>query len=230
MQAVVLAGGLATRLGARAKSTPKYLLEVAGQPFARWQLERIADAGFDQVVLCIGHLGDAIEEALGSQAFGLRLRYAREGDTLLGTGGALKRAEALLDDSFLLTYGDSYLPFDYAGPLHDLLAHDEALATMAVFENAGRFDRSNVAVEDERVAVYDKNAAAGDHDYIDYGAIALRRSALSRLPDGRSDLSPLQTELARDGVMRAYVASERFYEIGSEAGIADLERHLAGSA
>jgi len=229
MQAVVLAGGLATRLGARAESTPKYLVEVAGQPFARWQLERIAAAGFDEVVLCIGHLGEMIERALSDQAFGLRLRYAREGDTLLGTGGALKRAEALLDDCFLLTYGDSYLPFDYAGPLRDLLAHDDALATMAVFANAGRFDRSNVAVEGERVAVYNKNAAAGEYDYIDYGAVALKRSALSQLPAGRSDLSRLQTDLARDGVMRAYLAPERFYEIGSEAGIADLERYLGGS-
>jgi NDP-sugar pyrophosphorylase family protein len=224
MQAVVLAGGLATRLGPRATKTPKYLIEVAGRPFAHWQLERIARAGFDEVVLCIGHLGDAIEAALGDEAYGAQLHYSPDGGELLGTGGALKAATRLLDDTFLLTYGDSYLQFDYTGPLRDLRAHDDAMASMAVFENAGRFDRSNTRIEGELVAAYDKRRH--DFSHIDYGAMALRRTALERLPSGHCGLSALQSELASEGLMRAFVVDERFYEIGSEAGIGDLEQHL----
>lgn len=228
-QAVVLAGGLATRLGARAQALPKYLLEVGGRPFAAWQLERLAATGYQEVVLCIGHLGDAIRAALGDgSSFGLLLRYSDEGERRLGTGGALVAAAEMLDDVFLLTYGDSLLPFDYSRPLVDLRAHPEADGTMSVLENADRWDRSNVRVAGELVADYEKGATGGGHRHIDYGALALRRSTLESLPSGPRDLAPLLGGLARAGRLRALVVEERFYEIGSPEGLAELEQLLRG--
>ncbi len=223
-QAVVLAGGLATRLGERARDTPKYLVEVAGRPFAHWQLERLAASGYHEVVLCIGHLGDRIRAALGDSVAGLLLRYVEDAGGPLGTGGALRGALPWLDEEFLCTYGDSYLPFDYRAPLDDLRRHGEAGATMAVYRNAGRWDDSNVRVDGERVIAYRKGAA--DMQYIDYGAIALRRSVLAELPEGHSDLGALLAALAARGQMRALVAPERFYEIGSPVGLAALEEYL----
>ncbi len=230
MQAVVLAGGLATRLGELASAAPKYLMTVADRPFASWQLERLTACGFDSVLLLIGHLGGQIEAAIGDGSdFGLRVRYVLDGDTPLGTGGALRQCVDQLADSFLLTYGDSYLPFDYAGPLRDLRAHPEALGTMAVYRNDGRFDRSNTRVRGDLVLSYQKTKASdsttqqnGPGD-IDYGAIALRREAVLRLDPGRSELSELQRRLAEEGLLRAYRAAERFYEIGSAAGLSELD-------
>jgi NDP-sugar pyrophosphorylase family protein len=224
---VVLAGGLGTRLGERARSHPKYLLDVAGRPFASWQLERLAAAGYEEVVLCIGHLGHEVRAVLGDGGGQHpRIRYSDEGDGHLGTGGALALAAGLLDESFLVTYGDSLLPFDYAAPLDDLRAHPEADATMSVLENADRWDRSNVRVEGDRVNAYDKGALGVDYRHIDYGALGLRRAVLGALPAGPSDLALLLGRLARGGRMRALPVGERFYEIGSPEGLEELDRLL----
>ena len=163
VQAVILAGGLATRLLPRTVTTPKSMLEVAGRPFVAWQLEALAGSGFDRVVLCIGHLGRSLREFVADGGhFDLEVSYVEDGPTLLGTAGALRHALGLLDDTFLVTYGDSYLPFDYSAPLADLLAHPDALGTMSVFKNDGRWDASNTRVEGELVTSYEKGAAPGE--------------------------------------------------------------------
>src|SRR5690242_10649949 len=128
MQAVILAGGLATRMRPHTVNTPKALIEVAGRPFIAWQLEKIALSGFSDVVLCIGHLGERLREFIGDGShFDLSVRYSDDGPRLLGTAGALRQALPLLERTFLVTYGDSYLPFDYTAPLRDLDSHSEAL-------------------------------------------------------------------------------------------------------
>jgi NDP-sugar pyrophosphorylase family protein len=161
----------------------------------------------------------------------MALRSVDDGAELRGTGGALRHALDALDDTFLLTYGDSYLPFDYAAPLVDLRAHPDAEATMSVMRNQGRWDASNVRLEGERVAWYGKagnGEAHGDADlaHIDYGAIAMRKSTVHALPEGPGDLAVTLGALAARGALRALVVKARFYEIGSAAGIDALEAHL----
>ena len=93
MQVVILAGGLATRLGPRTRTIPKALLPIAGRPFLAWQLEALTRSGFTDVVLCISHLGEQIRDFLGAgAAFGVTVAYSEDGPKLLGTGGALRRA------------------------------------------------------------------------------------------------------------------------------------------
>ncbi len=223
-QVVILAGGLGTRMLPRTERVPKILLPVAGRPFAAWLLDRLAAAGFEEGLLCVGHLGDEVWRALGDgRAFGLRLAYAEDGERLLGTAGALRRALPALAPTFLVTYGDSYLPFDYMAPLRDLRAHPEALGTMAVFRNDDRFDRSNTAVAGDRVLRYEKRPCDAPPDpsldHIDYGATALRRDVVATLPEGEArDLSAVQRELAAAGSLRALAADRRFFEIGSAQG------------
>ena len=229
MQAVVLAGGLATRLGERTQHLPKALIPIAGRPFLAWQLEALARSGFRDVLLCVGHFADQIREFLGDgSAFSSTVAYSEDGPTLLGTGGALRRALHLLEPSFLVTYGDSYLPFDYAAPLRDLEAHPEALGTMSVFQNHGAWDQSNSAVQGDQVVRYEKSSRDPSLHFIDYGALALRRSAIAEREVGCAwSLESIQSELASSGKLRAYEARERFYEIGSESGIRDLEAKFA---
>ena len=215
----------------RTRDVPKFLLDVAGRPFGHRLLERLTDAGFTDVVLCTGHLAGVIRESIGDgRAFGLRVVISDEGATRLGTAGALRHALGHLRATFLVTYGDSYLPFDYASALDDLEAHPEAIGTMSVFHNEDRWDTSNCEVTDERVVRYEKRPAGSPRDdklaYIDYGAIALRREVIAALPEGPCDLAHVQRDLAQSGKLRALLASERFHEIGSEAGLQDLERYL----
>jgi NDP-sugar pyrophosphorylase family protein len=231
-QAVILAGGLGTRMLPLTRAVPKLLLPVAGRPFAAWLLERLAAAGFDEALLCIAHLGEMIRDEIGDgRASGITVRYADEGPVLLGTAGALRRALPDLAPAFLVTYGDSYLPFDYAAPLADLAAHPGALGTMSVFRNDDRWDRSNTQIEGDRVIRYEKRArdAAPDPaiDHIDYGALALRREVIAALPDGAPiGLDTVQRDLAARGLLRALPAPRRFFEIGSKEGLADLEAEL----
>jgi NDP-sugar pyrophosphorylase family protein len=195
-------------------------------------LELLAAAGFTDVVLCTGFLGKTIRESVGDGAsFGLRVVISDEGVTRLGTGGALRHALAELRSAFLVTYGDSYLPFDYASPLDDLEANPDALGTMSVFHNENRWDSSNCEVAHNKVVRYEKRPVGSPRDenltYIDYGALALRREVVEALPEGVSDLAVVQRELAQSGRLRAVVASNRFHEIGSESGLQDLEAYFA---
>src|SRR5262245_26801177 len=109
MQCVILAGGLATRMRPLTDSIPKTLLPVAGHPSADMQLTWLAREGVSDVVYCVGHLGEMIEEYVGDGSrWGLAVRYVDDGPELRGTAGALRRAVSagLLDPAFLVVYGD----------------------------------------------------------------------------------------------------------------------------
>ncbi len=116
--AALLAGGLATRLRPITATIPKAMVEVAGRPFIDHQLALLRRNGIRRVVLCLGYLGEQIEQYLGDGgALGMELRYAHDGDRLLGTGGALRRALPLLGPVFWVLYGDSYMDIDYRAVL-----------------------------------------------------------------------------------------------------------------
>ncbi len=230
MQAVVLAGGLATRMRPRTLTVPKSMLEVAGRPFVDWQLELFAASGVTDVVMCVAHLGEQIESHVGDGArFGLRVRWAHEGARLLGTAGAIRAAIDLLEPAFLVTYGDSYLPFDYAEPLHVLAAHADCDGVMSAYRNEGRWDASNVVVDADGafIARYEKGTRDRAFDHIDYGATAVRRGVIGALPAGQTHgLDTIQHDLAFRKRLRACIARDRFFEIGSPEGLAELDRLL----
>jgi len=232
VQAVVLAGGLATRMRPRTLTAPKSLLEVAGRPFVDWQLERIAAAGLRDVVMCVGHLGEMLRAHVGDGSrYGARVLWSAEGPRLLGTGGAVRAALPLLEPTFLVTYGDSYLPFDYSEPLRQLDSQSDCDGVMAIYRNEGRWDASNVQSDGSWVLRYEKGTVDEALDCIDYGAIALRREVIGALVLGeRLGLDVVQSDLARRRRLRAVLARERFYEIGSPEGLAELDRHLRTGA
>src|ERR1700704_2721917 len=107
----ILAGGLATRLRPTTEKIPKALIPVAGQAFLAHQLRLLQSAGIRKVVLCVAYRGEMIEREFGDgRKFGVELSYSFDGPELLGTGGALKKAQSLLGQTFCVLYGDSYLP------------------------------------------------------------------------------------------------------------------------
>ena len=235
MQCVILAGGRATRLGERADRVPKHLLPVGGRPFAQLQLARLRELGVLRVVYCLGHLGPAIRDFVGDGSrYDLVVRYVDERESARGTAGALRLAleEGALEDSFFVTYGDSLLRADLAS-MRDTFAGTDAAAMMSVFHNAGRLDVSNVAYADGRVLVYDKGTPPGTPgvEWIDYGLTLWRRSAASSvLPEESGDLAPVLSGLARSGRLAGFAVRERFFEIGSPAGLAELDALLAPAA
>jgi NDP-sugar pyrophosphorylase family protein len=233
MQCVILAGGLGTRMWPDTRTVPKALLPVAGKPFASYQLSWLARSGIDSVVYCVGHLGQLIRAHVGDgSSWGLSACYVDEGDRLRGTAGALRLAcdEGALNDDFLVLYGDSWLQVDPAAVLRAARQRGEP-ALMTVFRNDGRWDGSNVVLDGTRVARNAKGLATPPADmcWIDYGLLAFRRQIIAdRVPPGEPhDLGPLCSALAADGLLAAMEVSERFYEIGSVSGRAELEAVFA---
>ncbi len=230
MQAAILAGGLATRLGDLARDKPKSLVMVDGRPFLDYQLELLKKNGFTEVVLCIGHLKDQIIRHCGDgSAYGLKLAYSCE-DQPLGTAGALRNAAPLLGDVFFTLYGDSYLEMDYQAVMRYFLSN-ERLGLMTVYRNDDRYDRSNASVAAGLVTGYSKDARTPEMVYIDYGASILRKKALDLVPaHSASDLSGLFTRLIKKRELLAYEVSQRFYEIGSLQGISEFRKHVASKS
>jgi NDP-sugar pyrophosphorylase family protein len=213
----ILAGGLGTRLGRT--DVPKPLVEVAGRPFLAHVLELLRAHGAARVVLCVGHLGELIEARLGTGAeFGLELRYRYDPPGLAGTAGAVRAALEDLGERFMVLYGDTYLRIDYGD-----VARRPGEAVMTVLENAGRWDTSNVVFRDGRVVLYDKRSPSPDMRWIDYGLSALTPAVLGEEPD----LSDVFARLSREGRLEGYLATERFYEIGTPAALAETEAFLS---
>jgi N-acetyl-alpha-D-muramate 1-phosphate uridylyltransferase len=223
----LLAGGLAKRLRPITEAIPKALVSIAGAPFIAHQLRLLHAAGLRRIVICAGYLGDMIEAEIGDGAdFDLRIDYSFDGPQLLGTGGALKRALPQLGRRFLVLYGDSYLPIDYAKAALAFATADKA-ALMTVYRNDGRWDKSNVQFEAGQILRYDKKQPTAEMRHIDYGLGILRAEALAFWPENEPfDLADVYRHLLSENQLAGHEVTERFYEIGSPEGLAELDALL----
>ncbi len=225
----ILAGGRGTRLGERVADTPKPLLEIAGEPFLLHQLRLLAANSAADVVLCVGYLGEQIEERIGHEQFGIRIEYSYDAPGLDGTLGAIRGALPVLPNRFLVLYGDTYLRLDYRAATR-AWEDSGCRGLMTVLRNEGRWDSSNVLFENGRVRAYDKTAPSPDMHWIDYGLGGLEASSLELVPSDENDLSPLYGRLAELGELCGYEVFERFYEIGNPESLAEAEKFLRGLA
>ncbi|MGH2890464.1 MAG: sugar phosphate nucleotidyltransferase [Solirubrobacteraceae bacterium] len=132
MQALILAGGEGTRLRPLTSTVPKPVVPLVGRPFISYMIEWLRGHGVDDVILACGFMADGVRDVLGDGgALGVSLRYVEEPEPL-GTGGALKYAEDLLDDRFLMLNGDCLTDIDLSEQLRQ---HERtgARATVALF-------------------------------------------------------------------------------------------------
>ncbi|HJZ84358.1 MAG TPA: sugar phosphate nucleotidyltransferase [Polyangia bacterium] len=223
VQVAILCGGLALRMRPLSERVPKSLFPVAGRPFIDWQLAALVRGGATEVLLLTGHMGDAIAAHVGDGTRqGLRVTYSHEGAQTVGTGGALRLAaqRGLLGPRFVVQYGDSYLELDYRA-----LCATPGDAVMTVWRNQGRLEPSNCVVAGGRVVRFEKASQKPEVLWIDYGASALDRGLVENAP---RDLDQLFALLAAEGRLHAFEVDERFYEVGSQKGLAELEALLGG--
>jgi NDP-sugar pyrophosphorylase family protein len=202
---------------------------VAGRAFLAHQLELLRRQGIARAVVCLGHLGEMVErEFKDGRAYGVRLEYSFDGPVLLGTGGALKRALPLLGEAFFVLYGDSYLPIDFK-PIADFFQRSGKLGLMTVYQNEGRFDTSNVVFAEGEIKVYDKKNCRPDMRHIDYGLSMFRAAAFAEYASGMAfDLADVMQRLVAQRQLAGFEVKERFYEIGSHEGLAELDALLRG--
>jgi len=226
MTLVILAGGMATRLYPVTLEIPKSLIDINGKPFIQHQIDLIKSKGINKIVLCLGNFAKPIEDYLGDgNSDSLDIKYSYDGDTLLGTGGAIKKAFPLLSDPFMIMYGDSYLNIEYID-IMEYFNNFDKLGLMTVMKNENKWDKSNIVFRGGRIVKYEKVDAA-EFDYIDYGFNILRKSALTPfMNEDKFDLKDVFKDLISKQEMLGFEVFNRFYEIGSFQGIEETKDYL----
>jgi NDP-sugar pyrophosphorylase family protein len=230
LQAVILAGGLGTRLRPVTRSVPKAMVPVNGRPFLEYEIGLLRREGVDDLIVCVGHLGEMIQDHFGDGGgFGVRMRYSFDGPKLLGPAGALRKAGHLVGDAFFVTYGDVYLRAPYARMMKRLLSSDR-LAVMAAYHNYNRHGRSDLRIERGVVTSYDKSGRE-KLSWINYGLVAMRKGALARVPAGRAvGEEEFYGGLVGSRQLVAFPVPRRFYEIGSPGSLQEFSRFIARAA
>lgn len=222
-----MAGGLATRLRPITTTIPKSMVPVADKPFIAHQVENLVGQGITEIVVCSGYLGEQIAAFLGDGSqFGCHVEYSFDGEKLLGTGGALQKALPLLGKEFLVMYGDSYLAAPIVPVWNEFLRSGKP-ALMTVFWNGNQWDKSNIEFRDGSIVNYDKVAPTAAMEYIDYGLGCIRAGVFESWPkDTAFDLAAVYQDLVKKQQLAGYEVKERFYEIGSPAGLTETDALL----
>ncbi|GAA5507344.1 nucleotidyltransferase family protein [Novipirellula caenicola] len=230
MQAVILAGGLGTRLWPLTKTVPKPMVPIAGTPYLEHQLRLLEQQSITDIVLLTGYLGEQIEEHFGDgSGLGLTIHYSRE-TTPLGTGGALRQAASLLADAFLVIYGDSYLPISYADVLNTL-ADSSATGVVTVYDNQTEDTgvTNNIALDEEGFVAKYKKDAADDTSlrYVEAGVLAFQRAVLDSIPSGNVSLEQqIFPQLIAERKLFGHVTRQRFYDIGTPERLERIAEQL----
>lgn len=223
----ILAGGLATRLRPLTERMPKSLIPVAGKPFIHHQLRQLQTQGVQRVILCVAHLGEVIQSYVGDGShFNIQIEYSFDGPTLLGTGGALRRALPLLGEAFFILYGDSFLPIEFE-PIERAFWAGQKEGLLTIQRNHDERHQNNVIFRDNEVLAYDKTMGHAEMHYIDYGLSVLSRSVFEPYPsDTPFDLADVYFQLSSQRQLLGYEVKTRFYEIGSRSGIQETEDYI----
>lgn len=181
----ILVGGLGTRLQTVVNDRPKVMVLINGRPFLTYILDQINDAGLKNVVLCVGYMGKYIESEIGPSYKNLSLRYSYEYDPL-GTGGALRNANDLLNSgSILIMNGDSYCKYDFSEFWYFYEQNNAFASILLTFVSAtDRYGRISINDHNHILAFEEKGLFKGP-GWINAGIYLLKKEIISEIPDKR---------------------------------------------
>ena len=218
MQTVILVGGRGIRLSPLTDDTPKPMVLIEDKPFLEYLLLMLKRNSLKKILLCVGYLGSKVEDYFGDgQRFGMEIKYSSEKE-LLGTGGALKLAVDLLEEEFLLLYGDSYLDIDYSGFIK-FFKNQKTVGSIVIYNNA-RGDtkvKNNIATEGKFITEYDKNKDSSSLEYVEAGVSIFRKELLNLIQGNRfvsleNDIFPI---LIKSRELTGYESKTGFCDIGT---------------
>lgn len=225
---LVVAGGLGTRLGPLGRSLPKIMVPINKIPFIDLQLNWLMDNGVTDITYCLGYRGQEIVDHFETLNLPnhINIQFSWDGESPLGTGGAIAKASRRLQSRFLVTYGDSYLQTDVSKIAHSFLVSGFP-AFMTVYRNHDCYDVSNVIFHENRIMSYQKKPNGIKMDYIDYGLLGFEKEYFSRFKNQtRFDLSEVIDYAVRNQELYGIEVAERFFQVGTLSGIEELENFL----
>lgn len=230
MQCLILAGGLGTRIRSMAGNTPKALLQLnADNTFIDIQLRWLKLMGVTDVVMALGHGGEEIQNYIEKKQIQKsypQVNYSFDGDKLLGTGGAIRKAAPMLSQDFVVAYGDSFLFIDVRKLVETHRRGGQPL-TFSIFKNQNTGDKSNVIFRNGKIEKYDKFHLSPEMEYIDYGLSIIEKDYfLKNTPQGSFDLADFLSQTVAKGSVTPFVAHEIFQEIGSPEGYRRFQKLL----
>ncbi len=227
-QIVVLVGGYGTRLGHLTKKIPKAMIKINNKPFLYYLLNQLNSQGFENVILCTGHLGNQIKKYVGNgKKFNLNVKYSTEKKKLLGTAGCIKKALPLLSNNFFVIYGDTFLPIRF-NKVQEAYIQKKAKALITIYKNANKYDSSNISLN-KGIIYYEKNIKNKNMNYIDYGLSIFNKKIFKRSMFNKvKDLSNILNILSKEKKLKYTFVKKRFYEIGSFKGLKEAKKILIG--
>ena len=230
MEAVILCGGMGTRLRSMVSDVPKPMALINGKPFLEILLEGLLSKGVSSFVLSVGYLSHVVINHFGNQFHGIPIRYVIE-DQPLGTGGAIKLASSVVEsDQFFVCNGDSYLEFDMKGAWH-LALNEEA--SVIVVKKTLRNDRYGQVLANPDGIIYgflEKDELKGSEILINGGVYILQKKHLSSL-----DSYPKKFSFEKDFLpniigqqkFMIYEADGRFIDIGIPSDYIKSQSYLS---
>lgn len=232
MQAVILAGGLGTRLYPLTNTIPKPMVNINGRPFLEYVLELLQKNDITDILLLTGHLGEIIEQHFGDgRELGVDITYSRE-DEPLGGGGALRFAYSKLADSFLLLYGDNFLLLDYKD-LIDFFTRSKKQGVVVSYQFKNELDRGddyphNLCVDESGYVTRYEQKGVQDATHAEGGVMVFKKEVVSYLGDEYSNAigDALFPELIRRKELIAYTSENRFLDIGTPGRLKRAEAFL----
>ena len=230
MQALILAGGLGTRLRPITHKIPKHMVKIGDKPFLEHLIIMLKKNGINDIVLCVGYLFGQIRDYFGDgKKFGVNIKYSAE-KNLMGTGGAIKLAEKYLQDDFFVIYGDSYLELDY-GRLMQFHKKINKTGVLAVYNNKSKtFVKNNVEIDRHGyVAGYNKKNQGKKMNYVDAGVLVFKKSILKHIPSNKKisleeDIFP---KLIKMNGLHSFKSKNRFYDVGTMQRLKVFRKVLA---
>lgn len=214
-QAVILAGGLGTRLEPFTLKKPKPMFEIEGIPFLQHILAQVGTWGIRQVVLLLGYKAEIIQDYFGDGSqLGIQILYSVTMPEF-NTGARLRAAKNLINDEFILLYCDNYCPINLKKAYKNFKASND-LIQITAYSNRDSYTRNNLMLKDKKVIVYDKKREVEGLQAVDIGYAFIRKEVLNRIPEKNVNFeASVYPSVVQEGRMGVYLTEHRYYSIGS---------------
>lgn len=213
-QAVILAGGLGTRLKPLTDNIPKPMIGINNKPFLEYLIELLKENKIRDILLLLGYLPEKITDYFGDgRKFGVNIKYS-VGNIDFEKGKRIKHAEKLLDRNFLLMYCDNYFPLD-VNKLVEYHESHNAQTTMTIYSNKDGFTKNNVLVDEKGfVTKYDKSRLDNSLNGVDIGFFIMGKDVVDIMPQSNFDLAEIFPELIKRKKLAGFITNHKYYDIG----------------